>query len=200
VEGFEDHRDDNGIYTEIYMSDGKNSRKMKFEESKLDVISPDSCFFNPYPFTSKTKLARGARMFIRFPKRQWKRSLCDETAILSSPLRTIYKAYGLKVPWDDFSFPWEVVKGLLEEHYPSIKEAVVLIKNAGAVAIGPLHCVTLSSIGMNPLISSLFGFIGEIDVKKQAMLIHHKLAFQETLDFLHRTNQTQWEIKCLDQK
>lgn len=195
VQGFEDHRDDKGdIYQQLYLSDGKQEKQIPFDEDKLETISPDSCFFNPYPLSSKTKNHKGARKFIRSPKRQWQRSLCENVGALSSPLRHLYGAYNIRIPWDDSTFKFPIVRGLLEQTYPGIDEAMKLVKIAGAIAIGPLHCLTVSSIGTNPLLSSLFGFIGEVDPRTQSIFIHHRPALQETLDFIHRTNQTRWKV------
>ena len=165
-----------------------------WDQDQVEEVQPDSCFFNAAALEAKMKLNQGARMFIRNPRRQWRRSLCEETGTISSPLRDLFQAVGKKIPEWSYTLDFATADALLSSRYPAIIEGTHVLHRAGAIAISPLYCLTLSTIGTNPLLCSTFGFIGEVVPKEHKIYIHHKPAYQEVQDLLSRTRQTQWRL------
>ena len=194
--GFDTHADNDGNPQDvIYLAGTHEPVQTPLVPEKIEDVMPDSCFFNPHPFSSKLKFTSGARIFLRNPRRQWRRSLCDETGMFTSPLKPFFNKVGKTLPNEFYLFSFKVVEALLQPTYPTIREALAMLPRIWAVAVSPMHCLTLSPADHKPLLCSFPGFIGELDEERQTITMKHSLATQEVLDFLTRTNQLQWKIR-----
>ena len=193
VTQFDSDNDDEDIFISC---DGATPYHGPFSEKKLEPIMKDSCYFNNASFKEKNPSGIAAIKYWRYPRRQWRRSLCEDIAHLESPMFPFYSMSGKRLPYWDGRLRFSVAKNLVFAEYPPIDFALKKLEDYQAIAISPDYCISLSSLDEKPLLSSMFGFIGVVEDKK--FLIYHEPTLQEVSDFVRRTNQP-FEV-CLKTK
>jgi len=128
-----DHDDD-----VIYITcDGSVPFNGVFHEDKLEPIMKDSCFFNNVTFKEKNPSVIAAVKYWRFPRRQWRRSLCADISYLESPVLPFYAMVGKRLPNWDSQLRFTSAKNLVYSEYPSIDFALKKLDAYQAIAISP---------------------------------------------------------------
>ena len=157
-----------------------------WDPSKLEEIHWDAHFLNIWQ-NSKPKLQQVVAIW-RVPARQWRRSVSDNNISIQRPLfPLLVKVHGL-TPNPHLS--WELLRSMLNPTYIPINEVEKHLPVCGEAALSKVHPTSSDLLLMN-----LYGFIGTFTGK--GFLIHHEPAYQEFVDFLHRTKQS-YPVKVTD--
>lgn len=161
------------------------------EVDKLEAITFDSMFVNNSDLTSSRKEEQmiPATLFLRLPRRQWRRGLSQDNTKLKCPMSTLYATIGRSFENFDHNLSIPLLKRLEVPKYPTLRHAVDMLFTFQAVAISPMFCLCLSNISRERcLITSIFGFVGE--ATHNAIYVKHPPVLQELRDFVSRTNQS----------
>jgi len=188
VQGF-DLTADGNIMMNITEQSGMKPRWIQdFNAEQIEVISPDSMYVNNIdPEAKSPKKNEGAYTFWRNPRRQWRRSLCEETCVITNPLIPLYKTFGKNWFVREIGLGFSVVEHLLNPKYPSIIDAMSWLRKYPSVAISPNFALTLSPIDYSPLLANMFGFIGKVSWDR--LQVYYPPVLQEIQDFINRTRQ-----------
>ena len=174
-----------------YSIDGKNRNDYEFDFNSPKPLLFNAQLFNCIPFSDPnwngiTNKMPTCLYLTRSSRRQNKRSICSDNTGIASPFYPIISLF--RNDWKP-SYPVNEVyiKRIIEQEFPTYREALALCPTHLMVAISPNFAVSLSNISSDKyLFASQFGFIGEAD--PTTITIHHAGSLQEVRDFVKRAN------------
>jgi hypothetical protein len=181
---------DGRVVAQVYHDGSTKPTVETIDVSKLEAVTFDSMFVNNSELVVRPNSTQSipATLFLRLPKRQWKRGLSNDNTKIRCPMGWLYTSIGKNLDLFDNSLTYKLLKRLDQPTYPTLKEAVKVLPAFQAVAISPMFAVCLSNISRTRcLIASIFGFIGE--ATEDAIYVKHTPLLQELRDYVSRTHQ-----------
>lgn len=169
----------------------------------LQVIMPNTMYFNNASFAEKKSKNPAALRFSRLPKKQWKRSICKDNTWITDFFAGITSHCKLRVhhpACDVESLGTAGISRLVSPTYPEFHRALKLVESFKSIAISPEFAICLSHIHPERfLLRSLYGFVGEAD--SNMIYVRYPPVEQEVRDYLRRNNVTEVEVEvCPDHK
>ncbi len=169
----------------------KQGKRLEISNEDMGNLQPlmfDSQFFNYFdPSGDAVKaLTPACLYFTRLPRRQNKRSVCQENVSITNPLHPWISALRSRWP-GHYALTGKFIDCLLEHTFPTYADALGLCSKYLIVALSPGFAVGLSPISPDKFIlASPFGMIGEADAT--TLYIHHPGSYQEVSDLVNRRN------------
>jgi hypothetical protein len=179
------------VLVHVSTGDPERTVEMLIDQTKIQAIEFNAAFINNGAFSPKAKEPQVPLVLVRrSPRRQWRRGLCSENVVLQNPISSLYRLFGRNMSHWQGRLGFPLLRRLLNPEYPTIAEAVTHLETYQAIAISPMFAIMLSSLSTEKyLLTSHFGFIGEISLDGGRVWVHHEPAMQELRDFAVRTNQ-----------
>jgi hypothetical protein len=179
----------NGSIVAMIQYDENKSEMTEIDPDSFSLIPVPSMFVNTHDLTSNDSLIPATQVW-RYPRRQWKRGINGDNTSTRCPMKALYSAIGKSFSgsiWDR-SISFNLVRRIMDPQYPTLSQALGHLEKFQAVAIAPMFAVCLSNVSSDwALLTSLFGFIGE--VRDKTIIVRHRPALQEVRDYVSRTNQ-----------
>ena len=178
-------RESLNIYLCGFREFGADVSKFKWDGSLLDSIVVKKGFFSLNSYSEIDKNLGLAWLVSRRTDRQNRKSLSRHnhsvTSFLNSLYATIPGAPGIKLSMD-----LKIVQDIVNPTYTEWTKALEKCLQFRSVPVSPDFAIFLNNqAGDRFLLANKFAFIGSLNHERQ-VIIHHKLAGQEFLDFKNR--------------
>ena len=188
IRGFEDQSGRIAMFYEDENSGISATKSIGLNTNLIEHIIVNTRYFNRPSITGVSKHIPGT-LYSRSPRRQYKRSICNDNSLLTSPIITFFDTFGIACRKWHSKLLLSDIDSLLNPKYPLYTEALNSIDEQQCIALNERFALCLSTMSPTDyVIASTFGFVGTCN--KTSITVHHSPVYQELSDFLRKTNQT----------